>query len=193
MSRILHDAVIQALKVAHAAFLERNLEKFREHMHVAECGVEAIRSLGLDDVCGRQMELMSLEAEITLLNTLPFIHSPADAIQMYEKAVLQMPLPPSRVIARDAPMLPNCGNPLDFFGEASDRMAELLEYAAGLYGQLTDGGGGGVSEIYRAQMAHHFGKHAEASHWAELALVRMCGDKWIEPIAQRLILKQTEV
>ena len=189
MSRILHDAVIQALKEAHAAYLAHNSDKFRENMHVAECGVEAIRLLGMEDISGRQMELMGLEAEITLLQTLPCIHCPAEIIHMYEKAELQMLMPPSRVIPKDAPMLPNCEDPLDFFGGASERTAEQLEQAARLYGQLTNGGGGGVSEIYRAQLAEHHGESAEANQWARIALEKMCGDKWIEPIANRVISK----
>lgn len=187
MSRILHDAVIQALKEAHAAYQARALEKYRDSMQVAQCGVKAIRSLGTEEVIGRQMELMGLEAEITLMHAMTCLHNPAEAIRWYEAAVCQMLLPPSRVIPKEAPMLPGCENPLDYFGGACEQTAEQLEQAARLYGGLTDGGGGGVAEIYRAQLAQTRGNLSEAGQWAQLALERMCGDKWIEPIAQRLL------
>ena len=179
--------MIQALKEAHAAYLIQSAEKYRASMKVAECAVEAIRALGEEEGCGRTLELMGLQAELTLLNSLADIHSPAQVIPQYESAALQMLMPPSRVITKEAPMLPQCRCTLNFFGGACDRTARSLDRATKLYSRLTDGGGGGVAEIYRAQIEDHRGNRNEARHWAKLALERMCGDKWIEPIALALL------
>ena len=187
MSRVLHDAVIQALKEAHNAYLAFNTDKYRDSLKVAECGIEAIRLLGTEDSCGRQMEIMGLQAEISLIRTMAGIHCPAEMIPHYETAMLQMLLPPSRVIPKEAPMIAHCENTLDFFGGACEQTADWLEKATELYGRLTGGGGGGVAEIYRAQIAEYHKNHKEAGKWAQLALERMCGDKWIEPIATALI------
>lgn len=43
MSKILCDAVILALKEAHAAYLRQNMEKYRNDMKVAEYALKAIR------------------------------------------------------------------------------------------------------------------------------------------------------
>ena len=187
MSKVLCDAVILALKEAHKAYLRQNMEKYRADMKVAEYALNAIRALGEDDGCGRTLELMGLQAEIALLNSLAGVHCPAELIPQYEAAVLQMLLPPSRVVTKDAPMLPRCECTLDFFGGACDRTAECLDRATKLYARLTDGGGGGVSEIYRAQIAQYRGNPEEAAQWAKLAIERMCADRWIEPIALKLI------
>lgn len=186
MSRVLHDAVILALKEAHEAYLNQAANEYRESMRVAECALEAIRLLGVEDSCGRQMELMGLQAELTLMHALASVHCPAEVIPQYELAALQMLLPPSRVIPKEAPWIPHCENTLDFFGGACEKIADQLERAARLYAQLTDGGGG-VAEIYRAQVAGHSGDRFAACHWAKLALERMCGDKWIEPIANAIL------
>lgn len=193
MSRVLCEAVIQALKEAHAAWLAQHMEKYKEDLRVAECAIEAIRSLGMGEACGREMELMGLQAEMTLISSLAEIHRPAEVIPHYESAVLFMLLPPSRVIPGDAPMIPCCKSALDFFGGPSDETADNVEKATQLYGRLTGGGGGGVSEIYRAQLAEHRGKQADAVYWAQLALERMCADKWIEPIAQRIISANQDI
>jgi len=187
ISRLLHDAVIRALKEAHAAYLAQHMENYRKYMKVAECAIEAIRSLGVDEDNGREMELMCLEAEITLMHTLSGIHCPEDMISHYEMAALQMLLPPSQVISGDDPLLPHCKNALDFFGGPCEQVAGHLDRATALYSQLTDGGGGGVAEIYRAQLARQQGCDDKARQWARLALERMRGDKWIEPIAQDIL------
>jgi len=187
MSRVLCDAAIQALKEAYAAYRIQSVEKYRASLKVAECAIEAIRSLGEEEGCGRTLELMGLQAEITLLRTFADIHRPGEVIPKYEAALMQMLLPPSRVIPTDAPMLPHCESTLDFFGGVSDRTAELLDRATDLYARLTGGGGGGVAEIYRAQIARQRGDDENARYWARLALERMRGDTWIEPIAQRLL------
>lgn len=189
MSRLLHDAVIQALNEAHCAYLTGNIEKYRDSLKVAECGIDAIRSLGTEDSCGRQMEIMGLQAEISLMRTMACIHSPVEMIPHYETAMLQMLLPPSQVISKEAPMIAHCENTLDFFGGACEQTADWLEKATEMYGYLTGGGGGGVAEIYRAQIAKHNGNHIESEKWAQLAMERMCGDKWIEPIAGALMNK----
>lgn len=185
MSRVLYKAVLQALKEAHAAYLAHCRKQFCDNIKVAECAIAAIESLGVD--CGREMELMGLKAEMELVQALPMMHRPAEIIAHYEAAKLQMLLPPSMVVSRDAPMLPHCEDAIDFFGGADDQTADDLSRAAALYAQLTDGGGGGVAEIYRAQMARQRGAPEEAHHWANRALERMGGDRWIEPIARRLI------
>lgn len=190
MARVLCEAVLQALKEAHEAWLDQHMEKYRESLKVAECGIGAIRSLGMEDTCGREMELMGLQAEMTLISSLAGIHCPAEIIPHYEAAILLMLMPPSRVIPGDAPLLPHCESALDFFGGPSDETADSIERAAQLYGRLTGGGGRGVSEIYRAQLAEYRGNHADAEHWAKLALERMCGDKWIEPIARRILTEK---
>lgn len=192
MSRVLCEAVIQALKEAHEAWLDQHIEKYKEDLRVAECAIGAIRSLGMGDACGREMELMGLQAEWTLVSSLAEIHCPAEIIPYYESAVLLMLMPPSRVISGDAPLIPHCKSALDFFGGPSDETADSLEKAAQLYSRLTGGGGGGVSEIYRAQLAEHRGSRADAAHWAKQALERMCGDKWIEPIARRILSEQSD-
>lgn len=191
MSRVLCEAVIQALKEAHEAWLDQHMEKYRESLKVAECGIGAIRSLGLEDTSGREIELMGLQAEMTLVSALAEIHYPSEIIPHYESAALLMLLPESRVIPRDAPLLPYCKSALDFFGGPSDETADSLDKAAKLYGRLTGGGGGGVSEIYRAQLAEHRGNRTDAVYWAKQALERMCGDKWIEPIARRILSEQS--
>lgn len=187
MSRLLCDAVIRALREAHGAYLRQNAEEYRECLKVAQCGIEGIRMLGVEDDFGREMELMGLEAELTLLYGLAGIHVPSEMIMRYEAAVLKMLMPPSKVVPKDAPLIAHCENTLDFFGGVCDQTAKDLELAVNLYGRLTDGGGGGVAEIYRAQMAEQRGNCDEARRWAALALERMCGDKWIEPIAEKLI------
>lgn len=186
MSRILYDAVIRALKEAHEAYLNQDSEKYREGLKVAECGIEAIRLLGTEDDYGRKMELMGLQAELTLMQSLSDIHNPAESILRYEAAILQMLMLPSQVISKEAPMLPHCKSALDFFGGACEQTAKDLALATDLYGRLT-GGGGGVAEIYRAQLAEHLGQDAEAKRWAEIALQKMCGDTWIEAIANKMI------
>ena len=192
MSRVLCEAVIQALKEAHEAWLDQHMEKYRESLKVAECAIEAISSLGIGDAYGREMELMGLQAEMMLLRSLAGIHCPEKTIPRYESAALLMLMPPSRVIPGDAPLLPQCEGTLDFFGGPSDETADSLESAMRLYSRLTGGGGGGVSEIYRAQLADYKGNRAEAGHWAKQALERMCGDRWIEPIAKKILSEKTD-
>jgi len=187
LSTILYNAVIQALKEAHEAYLAKRIHKYQESMRVAESGIAAIESLGTEDDCGREMELMGLRAEATLMHTLPWVHQPSELIPQYEIASVEMLMPPSRVISSQAPMIPHCEDVLDFFGGASDHILQELEKATALYSRLTDGGGGGVAEIYRAEMEKQRGASDEAAHWAKLALERMAGDKWIEPIAMALI------
>lgn len=189
MSKVLCSAVLQALKDAHSAYRKHRFDRYQEHMKVADCALEAIRSLGQGGERAREMEVMALSAEVTLMHALADIHYPDQLRRSFEVAELQMLLPPSRVITREDPMLPNCTDALEFFGGPSEETAQALCRATDLYGRLTDGGGGGVAEIYRAQLAHAQGQTEEATRWARLARERMCGDRWIEPIVKSMLME----
>ena len=187
MSKILCTAVRESLKAAHEAYLIHKRIEYEASLQNAEHALSAIEALGSEGDCGRIMELMALRAELLLVKTLPCLNRPSELILLYEMAMLQMLLPPSKVVPREAPMLPPCQSTLEFFGGESERTAAELEHATALYARMTDGGGGGVAEIYRAELANQRGSPQEAREWARRALERMVGDRWIEPIALRLL------
>lgn len=73
MSKILYDAAILALKEAHTAFMRGNPGEYNEKMRVAKSAISAIRALGITGENGREMELLELGAEKTLVSTLPLL------------------------------------------------------------------------------------------------------------------------
>ena len=187
MARVLCDAVIKALKQAHAAYLSNEHNRFEESIKIAESALIAIQSLGSETDCSREMLMMGLKAESLLIGSLQKLNRPQEAVKLYAMADKRMLLPPSRVIDGDAPMIPHCDDALEFFGRADDETAEVISRLTALYARMTGGGGGGVAEIYRAQLANRNGSSEETINWARLALQRMRGDVWIAPIARRLI------
>lgn len=192
MSKVLGVAVKNSLKAAHAAYLVSQHEAYCGHIIAAENAVAAIKALGAENDYCRTIELMALEAELLLIRSLSKLSKPRELIPKFEMAMLQMLIPPSQIVDKSAPMLPGCTNALEYFGGASEQTARDIERAVSLYAHMTDGGGGGIPEIYRAQMESQKGCTEKAAYWARRALDKMCGDKWIEPIASGILAADKE-
>ncbi|HKM29117.1 MAG TPA: hypothetical protein VJY37_05480, partial [Anaerovoracaceae bacterium] len=64
--------------------------------------------------------------------------------------------------------------------------ADTLDKAARVYAGLTGGGGGGVANLYRAEIAARRGDWAMAERLACKAQEEMTGDRWMEPIITKL-------
>ena len=187
MARTLCGAALKALKKAHAAYLRSEYTGYFENIKLAKSAVSAIQALGAETDCSRGILLASLKAELMLIDMLQKLNKPREAMELCQAAETHMLLLPSQVISGEAPMIPDCNDILEFFGCTDAEMAEVIDRLTALYSRLTDGGGGGVAEIYKAQLASRKGSPEESVSWARLALQRMRGDVWIAPIARRLI------
>lgn len=189
VSEILHDAAIKAMKEAHASFMRGDRRDYREKMKVADGAINAIRSLGVEHNKGREIELLALEGEKTLLSSLPQLKYPGRLLRIYGIAEIQLQVytPPSQVITKDMPYLPPYDDLFDFYGvplEKADRFAEQLTSAIRMYGKLTGGGGAGVDLLYRAGIMLRRKRYEEAKTLTNQA--QSIAGEWLNAHIERL-------
>lgn len=188
MSKILHDAAIEALRAAHDSFMRGDTGEYKEKMQAAEDAIGAIRALGVNGENGREMELLALGAEKTLAATLPLLKYPGRLLRLYELAAVQMLIPPSRVISRNAPYLPPCDDVFAFYRvglEQAEVLAGELTQAIALYGRLTGGGGAGTDLLFRAGLLLRRGQPKQAADLAQQAI--SIGREWLKRPARNLL------
>lgn len=115
---------------------------------------------------------------------------------MYELAAVQMLIPPSRVISRDAPYLPPCEDIFAFYHvplEKAEALDRNLTKAVALYSKLTGGGGAGTDLLFRAGLKLRQGYSDEAACLVKQAL--SVGSDWLKRPAKYLLgqLNKTKV
>lgn len=168
MSTELNQRVISLLMKAYDRFLRGDEEGYRKNLEEADRLTAQIEELGIEPASPRIMELILLHGERLLLSSLPVLNQPEKLIPIYQAAIRQIVLLPSRVVAAQMGYLPSYENLFDFYGvppEEADRLAEQLEEASRLFQQLTNGGSAGVAPLYRAEAALRRGDRITA--WAE--------------------------
>ncbi|MCD8119181.1 MAG: hypothetical protein LUE29_06850 [Lachnospiraceae bacterium] len=185
MSEQLKRSTMTALKEAYAGYLNRDWEIYTNSLHVARTEIDEIRSLGRDpDRMGREIEVLYLTGEELLVTAFTFLGKPWEMRMYYELAAYYMTVFSSNILTKESRFLPEGICLTEEFPlpdtDPEEAMKEFSE-AMKAYGNITDGGGKGVDELYRAAIYWQLGEAEKAFYHTKLA--RTEGGEWIQACA----------